>query len=199
MSAHGRLRVIIIGAVFSILFSPGYGSANWLNGETGLMQIPLTTIDGDQTTLDALDSDVILVVNTASNCGFASQFGGLEKVYQDYKNQSFTVVGIPSNDFLNQEPLDDAGIQEYVEHTWGVTFPMMAKTHVRFKDVHPLYTYLTKESPFPGPISWNFNKFLIDKKGRVVARFASRVKPDSEEIRSVIEKMLEIDAASVEN
>lgn len=191
-------KIILFAAIFGVLIAASQVSAKWLSGETDIMQLPLTTIDGEQTSLNALDGDLFLVVNTASNCGFVSQFGSLEKLYEDYKQYGLTVVGFPSNDFLDQEPLDNDAIKTYVETEWGVTFPMMAKTHVRFKDVHPLYTYLTKESPFPGAISWNFNKFLINKDGEVIARFASRLDPDSEEFRNKIEKRLGVDTASVD-
>ena len=198
MSGYKDLKIILIGAVFGILLSTSPVSAKWLSGKTDIMQLPLTTINGDETNLKSFGGDVILVVNVASNCGFAQQFGSLEKVYETYKKHGFTVVAFPSNDFLDQEPRSNDEIVKYLGDTWGVTFPLMEKTHVRFKDVHPLFSYLTKESPFPGPISWNFNKFLINRRGEVVARYGSRVDPESNEIRSEIEKLLETDTASAE-
>lgn len=152
--------------------------------------IKFETIDGDTTSLANFRGKVVLLINTASECGFTPQYGGLEKLYQNYKDQGFTVVAFPANNFKNQEPGTDEQICEFVENKYGVTFPMMSKISVKGDDIHPLYEYLTVESPVPGEIPWNFTKFLLDKDGNVVARYSPKVEPTDKEVVSEIEKHL---------
>lgn len=150
-------------------------------------------IIGSSVNLSDFQEKVILIVNTASKCGFTYQYDGLEKLYQDYKDQGFVILGFPANNFLKQEPGSNEEIANFCRLNYGVTFPMFSKISVKGKDIHPLYEYLTsKESghEFGGKITWNFNKFLISKDGEILNRFGSKVKPESEKIISAIEEAL---------
>jgi glutathione peroxidase len=152
--------------------------------------IPFQTIEGAPSSLQAFAGKVILVVNVASKCGFTPQYAGLEALYRRYADQGLTIIGFPANNFLRQEPGTDAEILSFCQSKYDVTFPMMSKISVAGKDQHPLYAYLTKESPVPGKITWNFNKFLLDRQGNVIARFDSKVKPDDPALIAQIEALL---------
>jgi glutathione peroxidase len=135
-------------------------------------------LDGAQDILAALRGKVTLAVNVASKCGYTPQYKGFEELYQELKDQNFTVVGFPCNQFGAQEPGTAAEIQSFCSLTYGVTFPMAAKIDVNGAHRHPLYAWLTsKENGFPGDIGWNFEKFLIDRDGRLVCRYPSGLKP----------------------
>lgn len=134
-------------------------------------------------------SKVILVVNTASYCGFTRQYEGLEKLYATYRDKGFTILGFPSNDFGQQEPGDRKQIADLCFNTYGVKFPMFEKTSVSEKQPNPFYAELGKaagQTP-----KWNFHKYLIDRSGKVVASFPSEVEPDDKRLRSAIEKAIE--------
>ncbi|MBN1673834.1 MAG: glutathione peroxidase [Kiritimatiellae bacterium] len=153
-------------------------------------------ISGKPAPLSRYKGKVLLIVNVASRCGFTEQYGGLQKLYETYSDRGLVVLGFPSNDFLKQEPGTNAEIQQFCSVNFGVTFPMFSKIRVRGRDQHPLYAWLTgKESnpEFAGRITWNFNKFLADRQGRVVARFGSRTEPDAPELVKAIEKALHED------
>ena len=137
---------------------------------------------------DTYGGQVLLVVNTASKCGFTPQYEGLEAMYARYKDQGFAVLGFPSNDFMGQEPGSEEEIQEFCTLTYGVKFPMFEKVQVRGSGANPLYAELAKstgESP-----GWNFHKYLIDRDGKVVASFGSRTSPDDPKLVAEIEKLL---------
>jgi glutathione peroxidase len=129
--------------------------------------------------MDAYAGKTVLVVNTASKCGFTPQFEGLETLYRTYRDRGFVVLGFPCNQFADQEPGDEQQIAEGCVLNYGVTFPMFSKIDVNGPNAHPLYQFLKKELPgfFGGTIRWNFTKFLIDSKGRPVKRFAPATKP----------------------
>ena len=149
------------------------------------------TIDGKSRKLSDYKGKVLLVVNTASQCGFTPQYKGLETLYEKYKNKGFAVLGFPSNQFGQQEPGPESEIAEFCEMNYGVTFPMFSKVDVNGDAAHPLYKYLTStKKGLLGSegIKWNFTKFLIDKEGRVVERYAPTTKP--EELAPEIEKAL---------
>ncbi|RZA16484.1 MAG: glutathione peroxidase [Proteobacteria bacterium] len=132
--------------------------------------------------------EVILVVNTASKCGFTPQYDGLEALQKKYSAQGFTVLGFPSNDFMGQEPGTEAQIKEFCTLTYGVKFPMFEKVHVKGKEATPLYRELAKATGVePG---WNFHKYLLARDGRVVANFSSKVKPDDAALVTAIEREL---------
>lgn len=128
----------------------------------------------------------LLIVNTASNCGFTSQFKGLEALYKEYKDQGLVVIGFPSDDFL-QEENDEADTAKVCFMNYGVTFPMMATSEVRGSNANAVFKYLNEQTSSP---NWNFYKYLVSKDRKEIQRFNSRTKPDSEELRSAIEKLL---------
>ena len=159
-----------------------------------LLDLPLTTLDGAATTLGALTAGrPALVVNVASRCGLTPQYAGLEKLHEEYADRGFTVLGVPCNQFKGQEPGSSEEIAEFCSATYGVTFPMTEKVEVNGPAAHPLYQRLT-ETPDAageaGDVQWNFEKFLLDGSGEVVARFRPRTEPDAPEIRTAIESVL---------
>ena len=153
-------------------------------------QIPFKTITGNSTNIAAFAGKVILIVNTARKCGFTPQYAGLERLYQQYQDRGFVILGFPANNFLRQEPGTDQQILNFCSTQYRVTFPMMSKVSVKGRHQHPLYTYLTKNSPVPGDITWNFNKFLVDRQGHVVTRYGSKVTPDDPQLVNKIEELL---------
>lgn len=136
-------------------------------------------IQGKETNMSDFKGKVVLVVNTASKCGFTSQFEGLEELYKKYKNEGLVIVGFPSNQFGNQDPGSNDEILEFCQANYGVTFPMFEKIDVNGENAHPIYTYLKNNVPNTEAdnIKWNFTKFLIGKDGKPVKRFESSVKP----------------------
>lgn len=158
-----------------------------------LNQIPLTTLDGNATTLGELSSRATLVVNVASKCGLTPQYSALEKLAKDYADRGLTVVGVPCNQFMGQEPGTAEEIQTFCSSTYGVTFPLLAKSDVNGDERHPLYTELTKATDAEGQagdIQWNFEKFLIATGGEVVNRFRPRTEPDAPEVIAAIDAVL---------
>ena len=134
-----------------------------------------------------------MLVNVASKCGYTPQYEGMQKIYERYKDKGFTILGFPANNFGAQEPGTDEQIQEFCRINYGVTFPVFSKISVKGDDKHPLYKYLTeKESnpDFAGEIKWNFNKFLVGRDGRIVARFDSADKPEDAKVTQAIEHAL---------
>jgi len=158
--------------------------------ESGVLGFAALDIDGQEQALARYKGKVLLIVNVASKCGFTPQYQGLQALYESHKDQGLVVLGFPSNDFLWQEPGSNSQIKEFCSSKFHVTFPMFGKISVKGKGMHPLYKYLTEQSPLPGAISWNFNKFLCDRQGHVVARFGSKVKPDSPELLEALGKAL---------
>ena len=151
----------------------------------------MDNIRGESVELSQYKGKVILVVNTASKCGFTYQYDGLEELYQTYKDSGLVILGFPANNFLKQEPGTNEEIAEFCRLNYGVTFPMFSKISVKGKDIHPLYQYLTSKETdpeFEGSISWNFNKFLISRTGEIIDRFGSRQKPQSDKIVAAVEK-----------
>ncbi len=137
-------------------------------------------IDGKEKALSEFVGKVLLIVNVASKCGFTPQYKSLQTLYDRHKDRGFEILGFPANDFKRQEPGTDAEIKNFCSLTYGVTFPMFSKISVTGKDIHPLYKFLTSKETdpqFAGKITWNFNKFLLDRKGNIVARFDSKDDP----------------------
>ena len=158
-----------------------------------LNQIPLTTLDGKDTTLGELSDGATLVVNVASKCGLTPQYTALEKIAQDYAARGLTVIGVPCNQFMGQEPGTAEEIQTFCSTTYGVTFPLLAKADVNGENRHPLYSELTKAADAEGQagdIQWNFEKFLLAPGGEVVKRFRPRTEPDAPEVIAAIEAVL---------
>jgi glutathione peroxidase len=161
--------------------------------ERSVLDFKMKDIDGNDVKLKKYKGNVLLVVNTASKCGYTPQYEGLESIYAKYKDQGFYVLGFPANNFGGQEPGTDSEIKEFCSLKYKVTFPMFSKISVKGDDQDPLYKFLTsKESDpdFSGDITWNFNKFLIDRKGKVVARFSSKDTPQSDAVTQAIEKYM---------
>lgn len=156
-------------------------------------ELEVKTISGGPVKLEQYRGKTLLIVNTASRCGFTGQYDGLQKLYETYKDKGFVILGFPSNDFLSQEPGSNEEIAQFCKMNYGVTFPMFSKISVKGSDQHPLYTFLTSKETNPdssGKISWNFNKFLISPEGEVINRFGSRTTPDDAELVAAIEQTL---------
>ncbi len=150
----------------------------------------LADVDGKPQPLAAYKGLAVLVVNTASECGYTPQYAGLQELYTTYKDRGFTVLAFPANDFFGQEPGTNAQIKQFCATKYGVTFPVFSKIHVKGKEMDPLYRWLTTQEGFAGDVSWNFNKILVSPDGKVVARFGSGVKPMSAELRAKVEAAL---------
>ena len=153
----------------------------------------MRSIDGDHVSLKNYQGKVVLLVNVASKCGFTPQYAALESVYEKYKDKGLVILGIPANNFAQQEPGTDEEIKKFCSNKYNVTFPMMSKVSVLGDDKTPLYVFLTgKESDpqFAGDIKWNFTKFLFDRNGNPVARFEPNVTPDSPQVTAAIESAL---------
>lgn len=158
-----------------------------------LADIPLTTLDGRSTSLADYADRAVLVVNVASKCGLTPQYGALEKLAQDYGDRGLTVLGVPCNQFMGQEPGTAEEIQTFCSTTYGVTFPLLAKTDVNGADRHPLYAELAKTADAEGAagdVQWNFEKFLLAPGATVVNRFRPTTVPDAPEVIAAIEAVL---------
>jgi glutathione peroxidase len=160
---------------------------------SSLYGFTLADIDGRQVSLSAYRGKVLLLVNTASKCGFTPQYEALEKLSKTYRDRGLAVVAFPANNFGGQEPGTNAEIKSFCSMTYGVDFPVFAKISVKGAEIHPLYRWLTaKETDpaFAGDIEWNFTKFLVDREGKVIGRFPSAVTPDSPELTAAVDKAL---------
>ncbi|MFU8811415.1 MAG: glutathione peroxidase [Balneolaceae bacterium] len=149
-------------------------------------------IDGKKTTLAQFEGDLLLIVNTASECGYTPQYAGLQELFESYRESGLTVVGFPANNFGGQEPGSDEEILQFCEVNYGVGFPLASKVDVRGEEIHPLFRHLTtaENEDFTGDIRWNFEKFLVSRDGTLLRRFRSSVTPDSDELRKAIEQAL---------
>ncbi|WP_426140969.1 glutathione peroxidase [Pseudomonas sp. DWP3-1-2] len=151
----------------------------------------LKALDGQEMPLLPFKGQVVLVVNVASKCGLTPQYAALENLYQQYRDQGFSVLGLPCNQFAGQEPGTPQDIQAFCSLNYGVTFPLGDKLEVNGPHRHPLYRLLAGEgAEFPGDITWNFEKFLVGKNGGVIARFSPRTAPDDPVVIQAIEKAL---------
>jgi len=186
------LSVIGVAAGAFMVFNPQQ-DVNALPLAKSIHEFTMKDIDGKDVELKKYKGSVVMVVNTASKCGYTPQYEGLQSIFDKYKDRGFTVLGFPANNFGGQEPGTAAEIKEFCTLKYKVTFPMFAKISVLGVDQDPLYTYLTSKETnpaFAGDITWNFNKFLIDRDGKVIARFTSKDKPDSEAVATSIETAL---------
>lgn len=154
-----------------------------------LHDFTLRTIDGAEQSLADFRGNVLLVVNTASACGFTPQYAGLEKLHETYAPRGLRVLGFPSNDFGRQEPGTEAEIKTFCSTNYKVKFPLFSKIAVKGPDKHPLYAFLTQAPP-AGEVKWNFAKFLVGKDGNVIARYDSKVTPEDPALLAQIEKAL---------
>lgn len=158
---------------------------------TSVYDFTARTLDGRDTALSEFRGKALLIVNTASKCGFTPQYAGLQSLHDAYKDRGFAVLGFPCNQFGAQEPGDESEIGTFCERNYGVGFPMFAKVDVNGPNTHPIYVHLKREAPGllgSKAIKWNFTKFLVDREGRVAERFAPTTEP--EDLRPAIEKLL---------
>jgi len=159
--------------------------------KTNFYQYSATSLQGKEISMDLYKGKVVLVVNTASKCGFTPQYAGLENLYKEYQNRGLVILGFPCNQFGNQEPGSEKDIAEGCLINYGVTFPMFSKIDVNGVNEHPIYKYLKEEKSdlFGKKIKWNFTKFIIDRDGKPFKRFSSMTKP--EKLRKHIEGLLQ--------
>jgi glutathione peroxidase len=188
------LKALLAAAPLVALFATlAIGAENGKADKSGPLQFVVKDIDGKDVNLADYKGKVVMIVNVASKCGFTPQYKALEAVYEKYKDQGFVIIGFPANNFKSQEPGSNEEIKQFCSDKYNVTFPMMSKISVKGDDKAPLYKFLTEEptaGDFKGDISWNFNKFLVDRNGQVFARFASPTKPDDAQVTGAIEKAL---------
>jgi glutathione peroxidase len=154
-----------------------------------VLDFEMPALTGEPVELSRYHGRVVLIVNTASQCGLTPQYEPLQQLHEQYADDGLAILGFPANNFGNQEPGTDADIAAFCEQNYGVGFPMFAKLSVKGDDQSPLYAFLTSEETnprFAGEITWNFEKFLVGRDGRVVARFAPRTRPDAEEVVAAI-------------
>ena len=160
----------------------------------GPLDFTLTDIDGKEHKLDQYKGKVVLLVNVASKCGLTGQYEALQKVYAAHEKDGLVVIGVPANEFLKQEPGSNDEIKKFCTSKYNVTFPMMSKVVVKGDGITPLYKFLTDKETnpkFAGEITWNFEKFLINKKGEVAARFSPKTAPDADEVTKAIKTELD--------
>ena len=191
--------LVVIAVVAAVALAYGYGLI--LNptpmepvNASSVYDFTMKDIDGSDVKLDKYKGSVVMIVNTASRCGYTPQYEGLQKIYDQYKDRGFVVIGFPANNFMGQEPGTEKEIKEFCTLKYNVTFPMFSKISVTGTDQHPLYGFLTnkKTNPeFGGDISWNFNKFLIGRDGKVIGRWGSKEKPEDPAVTAAIEKQIE--------
>ena len=155
-----------------------------------LYDFTVLTIDGETRSLGDYRGRTVLIVNTASRCGFTPQYESLEALYQQYKARGLEVLAFPANDFMGQEPGSNAEIKSFCSQRYHTSFPLFAKISVKGKQMAPLYRWLTQDSPFPGDIPWNFTKFVVGPDGKVAARFGPQTDPRSKEVTGLLEKLL---------
>jgi glutathione peroxidase len=167
---------IISSLVMGIFIFSHWGQAQEMPAQN-IYAFKVKTMEGEDKSLGDYRGQVLLIVNTASHCGLTPQYAGLEELYERYKSRGFVVLAFPANDFLDQEPGNDSSIKQFCELTYKTSFPLFSKISVRGPQMAPLYQYLTTVPRFNGGITWNFNKFLIDRQGRVYARLDSKTDP----------------------
>lgn len=166
--------------------------------ERSMYEFTMKNIDGHDVRLDAYRGKVAMIVNVASKCGLTPQYEGLQALYDRYKDRGFVILGFPANNFMGQEPGTEKEIKEFCNLKYNVSFPMFSKISVKGADQHPFYTYLTNaesDPKFAGDITWNFEKFLADRDGNIVARFSPKTTPEDPELVNTLESVLEINHA----
>ncbi len=195
-----RNAVLLLLVVFAVACGESMGPKEEPAGEAAgtmtqgsVLDFTMKDIDGQGVSLNTYRGNVLLIVNVASKCGYTPQYEGLQTLYTKYKDQGLVVLGFPANNFGNQEPGTNEEIKSFCSTKYRVTFPMFAKISVKGDDIHPLYRYLTSRETnpdFAGDISWNFNKFLVGRDGKIVARFESADAPGSAKVVQAVESAL---------
>jgi glutathione peroxidase len=182
------LVAAVVGFAFAVRSSFAADAAAAASQPAGSpLDFVVKDIDGKDYNLAELKGKVVLIVNVASRCGFTPQYAGLEKLYEAKKDQGLVIVGFPANNFKGQEPGTNEEIKHFCTGKYNVTFPMMTKISVKGDDIHPLYKQLTDAK---GPVTWNFNKFLIGRDGKLIEHFDSKAKPDDAKLTGAIDKAL---------
>jgi len=148
-------------------------------------------LDGSEENLENYEGNVVMLVNVASKCGLTPQYKGLQTIYDQYHGRGFEILGFPANDFMGQEPGTDEEISQFCEINYGVTFPLFSKISVKGEEMHPLYKEITTmPEPIGGDVLWNFQKYLVNKKGEVVQKIGPRTAPEEAEVTGAIEALL---------
>jgi len=191
---------IVAGCSPGYFFSPtgaqagstkqGQQGAQMTTQTSSIFDFTLHDIDGKPVSLSQFRGKTLLLVNTASFCGNTPQYSDLQTMYERYRSKGFEILAFPANNFGQQEPGTNEEIKGFCLTKYSLTFPLFSKISVKGSDKHPLYRYLTEESPFPGEVEWNFQKYLVDPNGTVIARYHHRTKPMSEEIVRDLERTL---------
>jgi glutathione peroxidase len=182
------MRNVILPLVVAVLtVLPAFAEEQKTKSPAGPLDFVVKDIDGKDYDLSQLKGKVVMVVNVASKCGYTKQYEGLEKLYKDKKDAGLVIVGFPANNFKGQEPGTNEEIKQFCDSKYGVTFPMMSKISVKGEDQHPLYKMLTTEK---GDVTWNFNKFLIGRDGKLIEHYDSKVKPEDEKLTGAIDTAL---------
>ena len=187
------IRLALLGAGLATLMA-GCDLSSLNTSTPPLYSFKMKGIEGNEVELKSFHDQALLIVNTASNCGLTHQYEALEALYHKYKDHGFSVLGFPSNEFGQQEPGSNDEIKHFCKKNYGVTFPLFSKIAVKGEQIHPLYAYLTQKvenEQLRGDIRWNFDKFLVNREGKVIARFAPRTEPDSPELVAQLEAALD--------
>ncbi len=158
--------------------------------QKSIYDFTMKTIDGEDRPLSMYKGKVLLIVNVASKCGYTPQYEGLQGLYEKYRSRGLMILGFPSNNFMHQEPGSDAEIKEFCSTTYGVTFDMFSKIEVKGSDQHPLYQFITSQPSVEGPVKWNFQKYLVSRKGEFRAKFPSKTEPFDSELTGIVEQLL---------
>jgi glutathione peroxidase len=195
------VSVAMFLSIFNVssLFSDKSAQADTPTTERSVLDFTMRSIDEKEVPLSTYRGKVLLIVNVASRCGNTKQYESLQKLYDTYRERGFEVLGFPANNFLGQEPGTNAEIKEFCSTKYGVTFPMFSKISVKGGDQHPLYRFLTSDSTNPkysGSVKWNFQKYLINRDGEVIAKFAPGDEPMSADVVSAIEAALKQKAST---
>lgn len=186
------MKIALLLSLGLLAMTLATNSANADDHECAL-NFEMANIDGEKVDLEQYEGKVVLIVNVASECGLTPQYEGLEKIYKQYKDKGFVVLGFPCNQFGSQEPGTEAEIKQFCSTKYSVTFPMFSKVAVNGEDATPLYKYLTYKDLKPagtGKIKWNFEKFLVGRDGQVIARYSPTTKPEDAELTKAIEAAL---------
>ncbi len=178
--------------ILTLILVASFMSISTISNPNGFHDFTKRDIRGNEVNLEAYKGKVVMVVNTASKCGFTPQYKDLQALYEKYQDTDFVILGFPANNFGGQEPGSDEEIAQFCEANYGVTFPMFSKVSVKGSDQDALFKYLTSQpnQDFTGDINWNFEKFIIDKEGNLVRRFRSRTSPLSDEVIATIDSNL---------
>lgn len=156
-----------------------------------VLEFTMRRLDGSEEPLERYKGEVVMLVNVASKCGLTPQYKGLQAIYEQYRDRGFTILGFPANDFMGQEPGTDEEIAAFCDQNYGVTFPLFSKISVKGEAMHPLYAQLTAmPEPIGGDVRWNFQKYLLDREGKVAAKFGPQTTPGDPEVTSAIESLL---------